>query len=71
MAEETKRKDVPLEHIKTCQAKLNTLKEQFDDLKNCLEVLLDEIFTGKKKLKVYHQFKMCIMPPTLNPQTNL
>ncbi|MDI6736575.1 MAG: DUF4254 domain-containing protein [bacterium] len=67
MEEETKRKDVALEHIKSCQAKLEILKEQSEDLKDCLGVLIDEIFTGKKQLKVYRQFKM-YNDPTLNPQ---
>ncbi|MEW6618434.1 MAG: DUF4254 domain-containing protein [bacterium] len=67
MTEETKRIDVDSEHIKTCQEKVHILKEQFDDLKNCLEVLLEEIFTGKKRLKVYRQFKM-YNDPRLNPQ---
>ncbi|MFH1563793.1 MAG: DUF4254 domain-containing protein [Nitrospirota bacterium] len=67
MDEETKRKDVNLEHIKICLSKLDILKEQLKDLKDCLTVLLDEIFSGKKKLKVYRQFKM-YNDPTLNPQ---
>ncbi|MEW6097319.1 MAG: DUF4254 domain-containing protein [bacterium] len=67
MAEETKRKDVPSEHIKNCEVKLNILKEQLEDLKNCLDVLLDEVFSGKRKLKVYRQFKM-YNDPMMNPQ---
>ncbi len=67
MEEETKRKDMPFEHIKSTQAKFEILKEQLEDLKNCLGILLDEIFTGKKQLKVYRQFKM-YNDPTLNPQ---
>lgn len=67
MEEQTKREDVDIEHIQRCQAKLIILKDQEQDLKNCLEILLDEIFSGKKKLKVYHQFKM-YNDPMLNPQ---
>lgn len=67
MGEETKRQDVSSEHRKTCQAKLNILREQFKDLGNCMEVLLDEIFSSKKRLKVYRQFKM-YNDPMLNPQ---
>jgi cell division protein FtsB len=67
MEEQTKRKDVDIEHIQRCQAKVNILKEQEADLKNCLKILLDEIFSGRKKLKVYRQFKM-YNDPMLNPQ---
>lgn len=67
MAEETKRKDISPEHIKNCLSKLEILKEQLEDLKKCLTVLLDEIFDGKKRFKVYRQFKM-YNDPNLNPQ---
>ncbi|MBU0701012.1 DUF4254 domain-containing protein [bacterium] len=67
MNEETKRNDVSLEHIEKCQDKLIILKEQLEDLGNCLKVLLEEIFNGKKRLKIYRQFKM-YNDPALNPQ---
>ncbi|PIP41099.1 hypothetical protein CO110_00950 [Candidatus Desantisbacteria bacterium CG_4_9_14_3_um_filter_40_11] len=67
MNEETKRDNAPSDHIEKCQNKLNILQEQLEDLGNCLKILLEEIFSGKRRLKIYRQFKM-YNDPTLNPQ---
>jgi hypothetical protein len=67
MDEQTRRDDVSTQHIYSCQKKLYILQEQAEDLSTCLEVLLKDIFDGKKKLKIYRQFKM-YNDPKLNPQ---
>ena len=67
MAEETERNNVIKEHIEKCKGKLEILMEQQRDLINSLQKLLEDIFEGKKKLKVYRQFKM-YNDPNLNPK---
>ncbi len=66
MGEQTRRKDASDEHIATCQAKLERLREQRNDLADCLEQLLADCATGHAHYKVYRQFKM-YNDPTLNP----
>ena len=66
MAEETDRKNAAPEHIKKCSEKLQRLKLQRQDLGAALGVLLEELFNGKKQLRVYRQFKM-YNDPKLNP----
>ena len=39
------------------EALLRVLHEQHRDLAACLEELLDDLFAGRKRLKVYRQFK--------------
>jgi len=58
MEEETKRKDVSKKHIEECKEKLLILKRQRNDLVKELDELFKEILSGKKRLKVYKQFKM-------------
>jgi hypothetical protein len=43
------------------------LAEQQTDLTHCLEELLSEISSGKKRFKLYRQLKM-YNDPNLNPQ---
>lgn len=62
MEEETKRKGVSQEHIEECKKKLLILKRQRNDLVEELDELFKDILTGKKKLKVYKQFKMYNLP---------
>ena len=62
MEEETKRRDVSKKHIRECKEKLLILKRQRDDLTKELDELFKDILAGKKKLKVYKQFKMYNLP---------
>ena len=66
MFEQTLRKDVVETHIENCKNRLNILKIQRDDLAQALKILIDEILTGKKRHKIYYQFKM-YNDPNLNP----
>ena len=66
MREQTERKDADAAHIKKCQAKLNVLLEQQQDLSLAIDQLLDDIAAGRKYMKVYRQMKMYNDPAT-NP----
>jgi hypothetical protein len=66
MGEQTQRSDASAEHITTCQAKLERLREQRADLAACLEQLLADCAEGRAHYKVYRQFKM-YNDATLNP----
>ena len=56
--EEVQRTDVNDAHIKKCQAKVDVLEEQYTDLSNAIDSLLEEIEQGKCIMKVYRQMKM-------------
>jgi hypothetical protein len=62
MEEETKRNSVSKRHIRACREKLLILKRQRDDLMEELDELLAGLLSGKKKLKIYRQFKMYNLP---------
>ncbi len=62
MKEEIERKDVSKKHIEECKKKLLILKRQRDDLVEELDGLFKDILSGKKKLRVYKQFKMYNLP---------
>jgi hypothetical protein len=66
MALQTRRRDVGGGHIEACKAKLARLKEQRDDLAECLDRLLGEAERGEAWFKVYRQHKM-YNDPELNP----
>lgn len=66
MQAEVARKDASAEHIARCQAKLNVLLEQRQDLTQAIDTLLDDIAAGRKYMKVYRQMKMYNDPDT-NP----
>jgi hypothetical protein len=66
MREQTRRTDAGAEHVQKAQEKSARLAEQRADLIVALDQLLDDIYTGRKRLKVYRQFKM-YNDPTLNP----
>ena len=66
MNEEIQREDAAESHRKKCFEKLYVLKEQRDDLRQCLDKLLVDLSTGKKRLKVYQQMKM-YNDESLNP----
>ena len=58
MQEELKRTDIDEEHLTKCQAKLEVLKEQYNDMTTSINQLLDDIAAGRKYMKVYRQMKM-------------
>lgn len=58
MNEEANRTDASPEHIAQCQAKLNVLLEQHNDLSTAIEELIEDIAAGRKYMKVYKQMKM-------------
>lgn len=67
MKEQTRRKDVDLEHVDSCSGKCVVLQEQHDDLARAIAELVDEYEQGNKRPKVYFQFKM-YNDPALNPE---
>jgi len=66
MNQESRRKEVDEEHRIKTEEKHSILLEQRDDLGKCLFKLLDDLYKGKKFLKVYRQMKM-YNDETLNP----
>jgi hypothetical protein len=66
MLEQLDREDATQEHKDKVQNRLVTINEQHHDLANSLQELLDDIAAGRKRLKVYRQFKM-YNDPSLNP----
>ena len=66
MEEQLERDDADSDHIIRVQGKLDVLRTQHDDLSASLQDLLSDIFAGRKRLKLYRQFKM-YNDPTLNP----
>jgi hypothetical protein len=66
MQEQADRTDASEEHRAKARGRLETLAAQHRDLANGLTELLDDIFAGRKRLKVYFQFKM-YNDPTMNP----
>jgi hypothetical protein len=67
MEEQARRSDADKAHIAKANARLEILGEQRRDLAGSLEELLSDIFAGRKRLRVYRQFKM-YNDPTMNPQ---
>jgi hypothetical protein len=66
MKEQTERKDVGNDHLKTTNAKLAVLMEQKSDMQLAYDELIDDIARGKRRFKVYRQMKM-YNDATLNP----
>jgi len=66
MDEEIQREDASEIHRKNCSGKLSVLREQRQDLGQCLFKLLADLSKGKKRLKVYQQLKM-YNDESLNP----
>lgn len=58
MNEEANRSDASMDHQMKCQAKLDVLLEQREDLSSAIDRLLQDISEGKKYMKVYRQMKM-------------
>ncbi|NUQ62612.1 MAG: DUF4254 domain-containing protein [Pirellulales bacterium] len=66
MQEQADRSDADPQHCEKAKARLVVLREQHSDLSNALTELLADLFSGRKRLKVYRQFKM-YNDPTMNP----
>ena len=66
MEEQLERTDATPEHLAKVRGKLEILHTQHADLSASLQELLDDIFSGQKRLRLYRQFKM-YNDPTLNP----
>lgn len=66
MQEQASRADTTEEHRARAESRLAILREQHKDLSQSLAQLVADIFAGRKRLKVYRQFKM-YNDPTLNP----
>ncbi len=66
MQEQADRAEASEEHRAKARSRLETLAEQHRDLSQSLRELLEDIFAGRRRLKVYFQFKM-YNDPTMNP----
>ena len=66
MEEQAFRSDAADEHIAKAKSRLEILYEQHRDLCCSLQDLLDDIFSGRKCMKTYRQFKM-YNDPAMNP----
>ncbi len=58
MAEEANRESASEQHRSNCQQKLTILLEQRKDLSTAIDDLLEDIYQGKKYMRVYKQMKM-------------
>lgn len=67
MAREAGRKEAGEAHCTRCRAKLEVLAEQRSDLARCFDELLAEVRAGRRRFKVYRQYKM-YNDPSLNPE---
>ena len=65
-AEEAERADADESHRARNRARLSILREQRDDLRDCLDQLWAEVGAGKRRFKLYRQMKM-YNDPALNP----
>jgi len=66
MKEQTERKDASDGHIKKCQAKLQVLMEQKNDMRLAYDEMIEDISAGVRRFKVYRQMKM-YNDASLNP----
>jgi len=58
MREEAERESASLAHRESCNAKLQILLEQREDLSTAIDDLISDISKGEKYMKVYKQMKM-------------
>lgn len=63
---EANRKDANEQHRINCNNKLQVLLEQKNDMFTAIDQLLEDLFAGRKKMKLYKQMKM-YNDPALNP----
>ena len=66
MQEQAERLDAKPEHIQKSRARLQVLLRQHGDLTAALQLLLNDLFAGRKQMKIYRQFKM-YNDPDANP----
>jgi len=66
LKKEIERKDASESHIKRCKSMLEQVEERSQDLTECLEELLENYYSGEKRLKSYKQHKL-YNDPDLNP----
>jgi hypothetical protein len=66
MEEQLRRKEVDEQHRQRVTARLALCHQQHADLSSALQQLLEDLFAGRKQLKLYRQMKM-YNDPTLNP----
>ena len=66
MQEQAARANVAADHIQQAKTKLAVLAEQQADLSTSFDELLEDIATGRRKMKVYRQMKLYNDPAT-NP----
>lgn len=67
MEEEAGRQEASPEHRARCAARLEVIQTQRRDLTACLERLLNDVTYGRRRFKLYRQFKM-YNDPSLNPE---
>lgn len=67
MDEDSRRDDIDDDHRQRSRHRLAVLKLQRHDLNGALEQLLNDYATGRKRMKLYKQFKM-YNDPALNPE---
>lgn len=66
MKEQTERTDASADHLAKCQAKLQILLEQKQDMQFAFDELIEDIRKGDRRFKVYRQMKM-YNDASLNP----
>jgi hypothetical protein len=66
MREQEERLGVKIDHREKCRIRRGFLEQQRSDLTMAFQVLLDDLWAGRKQMKLYRQFKM-YNDPTLNP----
>jgi hypothetical protein len=66
LKKEINRKDIDIAHIEKCSKMLEQVLEKSEDLLKCLKELMDDVYSGRKKIKSYKQHKM-YNDPALNP----
>jgi hypothetical protein len=67
MDEDCRRNDITAEHRKMSLNRLSVLKLQRSDLFDALGRLMNDYLAGRKRMKLYKQFKM-YNDPSLNPE---
>jgi hypothetical protein len=67
MAEDAERTDITAVHRERSLQRLDLLKLQRHDLNRAFADLFDDYLAGRKRMKLYRQFKM-YNDPTLNPE---
>lgn len=66
LKKEINRKDAGIAHVERCSKMLGEVQERSSDLLKCLKELMDDIYSGRKKIKSYKQHKL-YNDPALNP----